>query len=82
MQEHGLTVPSLETFAITNTGASLARADPGWVKLSGMAAVLIEKKILAAEEAEEYQRRYKDAVAQQNVLSLGFIMLQVAQKPV
>lgn len=71
---------SFEPFPIVNTGASVARADPGWVKLKGVGAMLVAKNVLSAEEAAEYERRYIAAAETQQILTLGFIFILVAQK--
>lgn len=71
---------TFEPFPIANTGASAARADPGWVKLKGVGAMLVAKNVLTTEEAAEYERRYIAAAEAQQVLTLGFIFLLVAQK--
>lgn len=78
--EHGLSMRSFEPFPIVNTGASVARADPGWVKLKGVGAMLVAKNVLSAEEAAEYERRYIAAAETQQILTLGFIFILVAQK--
>ena len=80
MQEQGFAIRTFEVHSIVNTGVSAARADPGWVKLKGTGAMLVDKKILTAEESAEYQKRYIEAAETQGLLTLGFVMLQVAQK--
>ncbi len=63
-----------------NTGASLLRADPAGVKLKGMCAMLIEKKLLTQEEADDYITRYLVALQSDSILTMGSMMLQVSEK--
>jgi len=80
VRTYGLSVATFETTAIVNTGATLLRADPDGVKLKGTGTMLVSKQVLTEEEAQKYTESYLAAAKNDRLLSLGFVMLQIATK--
>ncbi len=80
LPDFGLPIQSMEAFAVATDGRALIRADPGWVKLKGMGAMLVQKSVLTQEEADSFQARYIAAAEKNEILTLGFLQLQVAVK--
>jgi demethylmenaquinone methyltransferase/2-methoxy-6-polyprenyl-1,4-benzoquinol methylase len=80
LKDYGFTPQPMQTFPIVNDGSAMIRADPDWVKLKGLGNMMVQKQLLTAEEAETFISKYTAAAEKDEILSLGFVMLQLAIK--
>jgi len=69
-----------EVFSRSIINTNPGESDPGWIKLKGLGEMLVERKIISAEESSEYTTRYIAACEQKKVMSTAFVFLHKAVK--
>jgi ubiquinone/menaquinone biosynthesis C-methylase UbiE len=75
----GFSIVGVEPFPIISTGALLMSQDPDWVKLKGMARMVVGKGLMTEEACNEYVARYRAACENGKVLVVSVIQVLTLQ---